>query len=151
MRKGLAAVRAVEQQFDLPRYLGLFADAHRLAGQTSEGLKILDDALDRAGRTGERWFDAELHRLKGGTLQATSPDAHGQAAACFRRAIEVARDQGAKLWELRATVSLARLWRTGASGAKARDLLSAALAWFTEGFDTPDLIGARALLDEYGC
>jgi hypothetical protein len=81
------------------------------AGSGSEALALLDEALARVNRTGERWFEAELHRLKGEALLASSSERAGEAEACYLQALAVAQNQGARLWELRATTSLARLWR----------------------------------------
>jgi predicted ATPase len=107
----------------------------------------LREALDRSEATGERWFEAELHRIKGDVLLRAPEVDPGQAEACFRQAITVAQGQQAKLWELRAATSLARLWRDQGKGAQAHDLLAPVYDWFTEGFDTPDLKEARVLLD----
>ena len=147
MRSGIAAVGAVGQEFDLPRYLGLLADAYRLTGQFSMALEACASALDCAKRTGERWFDAELHRLRGETLRAKSPASPREAAACFSEAVQAAQEQGAKLWELRAATSLARLCREGGGGVEARDLLAAVCAWFDDRLDAPDLAKARSTLD----
>ena len=101
-------------------------------------------------RTGERWWEAEVHRLKGELLlhQATSDVA--QAETCFHQALDVARYQQAKSLELRAATSLARLWQSQDKRQGARDLLAPVYEWFTEGFDTADLIEAKGLLDELG-
>jgi predicted ATPase len=108
-------------------------------------LALLDDALQLSERTGERWFAAELHRHKGRLLlRQGQVDA---AEGLYRKALEIAREQEAKLWELRAAVSLAQLRRDQGRRADARDLLAPVYGWFTEGFDTPDLKQAKALLD----
>ena len=98
-------------------------------------------------RTGERWSEAELHRLKGELLLQRGDDPE-EVETCYRQAIAVAQRQEAKSWELRATTSLARLLRDQGRAAEARDILSPIYHWFTEGFDTPDLQDAKALLDE---
>jgi predicted ATPase len=104
----------------------------------------LDDALQSAERTGERWFAAELNRHKG---QLLLRQGHSAAAEeLYRKALSIAEEQEAKLWELRAAVSLARLRRVQGRRAEARDLLAPIYGWFTEGFDTPDLREAKALL-----
>ncbi len=95
-----------------------------------------------------RWFEAELHRLKGELLLALPEPNPAEAETCFRRAVEVAREQNAKAWELRAATGLARLWHDQGKPVEARDLLAAVYGGFTEGFDTPDLKDAKALLDE---
>ena len=132
---------------NLAYFLGLLAQAHENAGQTGEALEVLTNALEMADRTGERWFEAELHRLRGEWLFAhgSGPD---EAAACFDRALAVARLQNARMWELRATTSLARLRRDQGRCAEARELLAPIHEWFTEGFNTPDLKETKALLDE---
>ena len=97
-------------------------------------------------RTGERWFEAELNRHKG---QLLLRQGHAEAAEeLYRKALSIAREQEAKLWELRAAASLARLSRDQGRRAEARHLLAPVYGWFTEGFDTPDLKDAKALLDE---
>ena len=101
-----------------------------------------------ADRTGERWFEAELHRLRGQWLIAHRSDEQGEAEACFERALAVARRQSAKIWELRTAVSFARLRRNQGRPVEARDLLAPVYEWFTEGLDTPDLEEAKALLDK---
>ena len=106
----------------------------------------VSDWLERL--TGERWFEAELYRLKGQCLIAHQHDGRAGAEACFQHAISVAREQRARLWELRATISLARLWRDQGRRSKAKDLLVPMYGWFTEGFDTADLMDAKALLQE---
>jgi predicted ATPase len=106
----------------------------------------LDDALRIVGRTGERWLEAELNRHKG---QLLLRQGYTEAAEeLYRKALGIAEEQGAKLWELRAAVSLARLRRDQGRRAEARDLLAPVYGWFTEGFGTPDLKEAKKLLDE---
>jgi predicted ATPase len=122
--------------------------AHARVGEPARAAPRVGEALERIEKTGERWFEAEAYRIKGEVvLRFADPD-QAEADRCFRRAIEVARNQGAKLWELRAATSLARLWTKQGKRAQARDLLAPVYAWFTEGFDTADLKDARALLDE---
>jgi predicted ATPase len=150
MRRGLAAKQATGAQIKVPYYLGLLAGALGAAGSGAEALVLLEEAMARVERTGERWYEAELYRLRGEvSLQAMVSDAN-QVEACFRKALEVARKQDAKWWELRAAGSLARLWRDQGKRAEARDLLAPVYGWFTEGFDTQDLKQARALLGELG-
>jgi predicted ATPase len=111
-------------------------------------MTLLDDALNIVEQTGERWFAAELNRHKGRLLLRQG---HTDAAEeLYRRALSIAEEQEAKLWELRAAASLARLRREQGRRAEARDLLAPVYGWFTEGFDTPDLKDAGALLDELG-
>ena len=131
-----------------PQFIALLAAACEIAGQVEEGLTLLDDALQIVEKTGERWFAAELNRQKGELLLRQG---HTEGAgALYRKALSIARRQEAKLWELRAAVSLARLRRGQGRHAEARDLLAPIYGWFTEGFDTPDLKEAKALLDELG-
>jgi predicted ATPase len=129
-------------------YCALLATACESAGQAEEALTLLDGTLQIVERTGERWFAAELNRHKGQLLQRQG---HPEAAEeLYRKALGIAEAQEAKLWELRAAVSLARLRRDQGRPAEARDLLAPVYGWFTEGFDTPDLKDAKALLDELG-
>jgi predicted ATPase/class 3 adenylate cyclase len=147
MRNGLAAKRATGAELKVPYYLGLLATACARIGQSAEALSLIDDALDRVAKTGERWFEAELHRRKGEVLLSLRERRQAAAETSFRLALAVAQDQRAKLWELRAAMSLARLWRDQGKRARARDLLAPIYGWFTEGFDTADLRDAKALLD----
>jgi predicted ATPase len=146
MRSGLTAYRATGAEMWIPYHTTLRARACEIAGQIEEGLTLLDDALQLSQRTGECWFAAELDRHKGELLLR-----HGHSEAAeelYRKALSIAVEQEAKLWELRAAVSLARLRRDQDRRAEARDLLAPVYGWFTEGFDTPDLKEAKALLDE---
>jgi predicted ATPase len=118
-----------------------------MAGQTSVGLELIEKALEQVSRTGERVWEAELHRLKGELLLTESWNKRREAEQCFRKAVEIAQGLHAKSWELRATMSLARLL---AKGDEARAMLGEIYNWFTEGFDTPDLKDAKALLDQLG-
>jgi predicted ATPase/class 3 adenylate cyclase len=120
------------------------------SGEIDEALSLLDRGLETANATDERFFEAELHRLKGEWLLSHRPALHTEVEGCYQRALAVARKQEAKLWELRASMSLARLWRDQGKRTEARDLLAPIYGWFTEGFDTPDLKEAKALLEELG-
>jgi class 3 adenylate cyclase/predicted ATPase len=148
MRRGLAAKQATGAQLKVPYYLGLMAGVLRGAGSGSDALTLLEEALARVNRTGERWFEAELHRLKGEAALAYSSGRAVEAETCFRQAVAVAQNQSARLWELRAATSLARLWRDQGKRAQAHDLLAPVYGRFTEGFDTADLQNAKGLLDE---
>ncbi len=99
-------------------------------------------------KTGYRWSEAELHRLKGELLLQQSPDNHTEAETCYHQALDIARTQQAKSWELRAATSLARLWQSQGKRQDAYDLLAPVYGWFTEGFGTADLLDAKTLLDE---
>jgi predicted ATPase len=146
LRSGTAAYRATGAEAWMPHYIGLLAAACEIAANTEEALALLDDALQIVERTGERWLEAELHRHKG---QVLLRQGHCEAAEeLYRKALSIAEVQEAKLWELPAAVSLARLRRDQGSRAEGRDLLTPVYGWFTEGFDTPDLKEAKALLDE---
>jgi class 3 adenylate cyclase/predicted ATPase len=164
MRKGLAAIQATGASLRRPYYLALLAEASGRAGDLEDGLSMLTEALAVVARTRERWFEAELHRLTGELLLrskarrlefAVSPSDSAfcaalaeQADASFRQALDVARLQQAKSWELRAATSLSRLWQSQGKRKQAADLLAPILGWFTEGFDTADLRDAKTLLDE---
>jgi predicted ATPase len=127
-------------------FLALLAEACEIAGEIEEGLTLLDDGLGIAEQTGARWFAAELNRQKGRLLLRQG---HAEAAEeLYRKALSIAREQEAKLWELRAAVSLARLRRGQGRRAEANDLLAPVYNWFTEGFDTADLKEVRGLLGE---
>jgi predicted ATPase len=164
MRQGLAAYEAIGAKIVLPYFFALLAEAHGKAGQTEEGLAMLAEALALVHRVEERYYEAELYRLKG-TLTLQSKTSLGQvqgrsqasqdksevekeAEECFWKAIEVARRQQARSLELRASMSLARLWQQQGKTSKAHQMLAEVYGWFTEGFDTKDLQEARALLAE---
>jgi predicted ATPase len=148
LRQGLAAKEAIGVLQHTPSGLGLLAGLSIAIQNSGEALSVLDEALARVNRLEERWFEAELYRLKGDALLILSPERAAEAEACYHQALAVARDQGASLWELRAATSLARLWAEQGQRAEARDLLAPIYGWFTEGFDTADLKDARALLEE---
>jgi predicted ATPase len=148
MHQGLAAYTATGAELWVPDLLVLLAEAHGRAGRPASGLDFLAEGLDRADKTEGRWLEAELHRLRGELLLAL-PDRDPVAGeACFSRAIAVAREQGARMWELRAATSLARLRRDQGRHTEGCDLLAQVYGQFTEGFGTPDLQEARELLDE---
>jgi predicted ATPase len=146
LRAGLAAFRATGAVTHVPFFLTLLAGAEGMAKQQDEALEHLAEAERLMAETEERWAAAELHRVRGELLHAS----HDPAAAerSFSRAIGIAQQQSAKFWELRAATSLAQLWREQGKRDAAGDLLTPIYAWFTEGFDTPILKEAKALLDE---
>jgi predicted ATPase len=148
MRQGLATWLATGTHLFRPYYLGLLAEACGKAGQAVEGLRLLAEALAAARKTGERFYEAELHRLMGKLLLEEAPLNASEAEDFFSRALDVARRQQAKSLELRAAASLARVWGEQGRRAEARDLLAPVYGWFTEGFDTADLKEAKALLDQ---
>jgi predicted ATPase len=142
---GSAAYRATGAEVWMPYHLALLARAYEIAGQIQDAAALLEDALQTMERTGERWFAAELNRLKGQLLLRRG---HAQAAEQFYyEALHIATEQEAKLWELRAAVSLARFRGDQGRHAEARDLLAPVYGWFTEGLDMPDLQEAKALLE----
>jgi predicted ATPase len=146
MRRGTAAYRATGTDLYVPAIIGLLASACEIGGRIEEAAALLNEALQIVERTGERWFAAELYRQKG---QLLLRQGQGEAAEeLYRTGLSIAKAQEAKLWELRAAVSLARLRRDQGRRAEAHHLLSPIYGWFTEGFDTPDLKEAKSLLDE---
>jgi class 3 adenylate cyclase/tetratricopeptide (TPR) repeat protein len=146
LRSGSAAYLATASEMWTPHHIALVARACEIAGQFEEAVTLVNDALQIVARTGERWLEAELNRHKG---QLLSRQGHTEAAEeLYRKALSIAREQEAKLWELRAAVSLARLRGDQGHHTEARDLLAPVYGWFTEGFGTPDLKEAKALLDE---
>jgi DNA-binding winged helix-turn-helix (wHTH) protein/class 3 adenylate cyclase/predicted ATPase len=146
LRAGSSAYCATGATVWMPLYIALLAGAYKIAGQIEECAARLDQAMQIVDRTGERWFAAELNRHKG--LLQLRQGQPATAEELYRKALGIAREQEAKLWELRAAASLARLWCDQGQGAAARDLLAPVYDWFTEGFATPDLKNAKALLDE---
>jgi adenylate cyclase len=148
MRQGLAEFQATGSKFVLPYMIGLHASALREMGKGDESVRLVDDALEMVDETGERFCEAELHRLKGVVLMGQFTPDPRVAEISFLRALEIARTQSAKFWELRAATSLARLWHSQGKTTEARGLLAPVYGWFTEGFDTADLKEAKSLLDE---
>jgi predicted ATPase len=147
IEQGIEAWRTTGATIFVPYFLGLLGTTHGLEGRAAEGLRFLAEALDAVNATGEHWFEPELHRLKGELLRLAGSD-RGTTEASLLRAITIAREQNANLWELRAATSLAHLWSDQGRRAEAHDLLAPIYGWFSEGFDTPDLKEARALLQE---
>jgi predicted ATPase len=147
MRQGIAVIRATGSRVELSLGLARLAEAHGQVGQAEEGLALLPEVLAWVDTNGERAFEAEVYRIQGELLlRQTVPDEF-QAAECFQHALDVARHQQAKSWELRAAMSLARLWQRQGKRAEARELLAEIYGWFTEGFDTADLQEAKAFLE----
>ena len=148
LREGLVAYRATGAELECSHWLALLAEAYRDTGQPKEGLRVIAEALDHVAQTGIVYYEAELHRLEAELrLRLDTPDEQ-RAEISLRRALETARQQQAKSWELRAATSLARLWGEHGRRAEARNLLAPVYGWFTEGFDTADLKDAKALLDQ---
>jgi predicted ATPase len=154
MQQGLAAFRAAETEMGRTARLLWLAVAYAKVGQVEEGLTVLAEALAIVDKTEERAYEAELYRLKGQlTLKqygVRGPEAEVQreAEACLHKAIEIARRQQAKSLELRAVMSLSRLWQQQGKKEEARQMLAKIYGWFSEGFDTADLKEAKALLEE---
>ena len=130
-----------------PYGLTLLAEAYAQLEQAEEGLAVVSEALETVATTGERFYEAELHRLQG-ELSLQLPTPLAEAEACLQQALAVARRQQAKSLELRAAMSLSRLWQQQGKRAEAHQLLAEVYGWFTEGFDTADLQEAKALLAE---
>lgn len=163
LRQGLAAWQATGAEHERPYWLALLAEGCGQEGQIEKGLAALAEALKMVQATGDCEYAAELYRLKGELVlqaaahrprsetlhpQRPAPSTHAEAeaAACFQRAIAIARQQQAKSWELRAVMSLARLWQQQGKREEARQMLAEICHWFTEGFETKDLQDAKGLL-----
>src|SRR5215471_118447 len=147
MRQGLAAVLATGQTLAQPFCLVLLAEVAGQVGQPEEGLRLVTEALAAFAHSGRGDLLAEAYRLQGVLLLHPAVAEAGQAEACFQQALAVARRQEAKSWELRAAMSLSRLWQQQGKRAEAYELLAPIYGWFAEGFDTADLHEAQALLD----
>jgi predicted ATPase len=154
IRQGLAAYQATGAESSRPYYAFLLAEAYRTVGDTAAGLAVLEEALAGIERTQERWWAAEIHRCKGELLLQEGQGLQGksqrhtwlEAEQSFCQALDIARQQQAKSLELRAAMSLSRLWQQQSQRAQARQLLAEVYHWFTERFDTADLQEAQALL-----
>ena len=147
IRRGLAAWRATNTAYWRMYFLALLAETHGKAGQREEGLTVFAEALTAVEETGMHLYEPELYRLKGEFLLALAPENHAEPEACFRLALLAARQQSAKSLELRAVMSLSRLYQKQGKTAEARRMLAEIYGWFTEGFDTTDLQEAKALLE----
>jgi len=150
LRNALAEYRATRAELARPNYLGMLAEAYTAMGRLEDGLAALTEALTAATRTSQRAIEPELHRLRGELLlrRPATSSTGPEAEACFHQAFQLARDQGGRSFELRAAMSLARYWRDHERVAEAREVVQGAYAAFTEGFDTPDLLEATALIRE---
>jgi predicted ATPase len=148
LTSGITAFRSTGATLWMPLYLSCLAKAYAELGQFDDAWRCIGEAITAVEATKERWCEAEVHRVAG-EIALKSPEPDGtKAEAYFERALAVAREQQAKSWELRASVSMARLWRDQGKLHEARDLLAPVYGWFTEGFDTLDLKDTRALLDD---
>jgi class 3 adenylate cyclase/tetratricopeptide (TPR) repeat protein len=148
MRRHVSVYRAAGAEWAAEYFLALIAIALGRTGQHDEALGTIGDAMSIIEKTGEKFFEAEVHRVNGELLLAQDPSKTAEAENSFRTAIDISRKQKAKSWELRATSSLARLLAKQGQRDKAHAMLAEIYGWFTEGFDTADLIDAKALLDE---
>jgi len=148
--QGWEAVQRIGQQLYRPYQLALLAEAYGQAGHPEAGLPCLAEAVTRVAATEERWWAAEVSRLQGELLLCLPRPDLPQATACFHQALDVARRQQARMLELRAALSLSRLWQQQGQRTDAYELLAPIYGWFTEGFDTADLQEAKALLAELG-
>jgi len=145
---GITSLRSSEATIGEPFFLLHLAMAYAELGQPEDARRCIDDAIETTERSKEKWGEAEVHRIAGEiALKSPRPDA-AKAEKYFERALAVARDQQAKSWELRAAMSMARLWRNQGKRDEARKLLAPVYGWFTEEFDTLDLKEAKALLNE---
>ncbi len=148
IEQGIATFQATGARTWLPYFLGLQAEAYGRAKRIDDGLGSVAEGLALADKTEQHCWRAELNRIKGELLLALSSEHHAEAERCCFQALDLARAQKAKSWELRAATSLSRLRQKQRKETEARDLLAPVYAWFTEGSDTPDLKDAKALLDE---
>jgi predicted ATPase len=137
--QGIDAKRATGSELGQSYLLALLTEGYAQMGQREKGLAVLSEAFTFVDKTGERVFEAELHRLKGDLLLQQSPDNSAEAESCFQHAITIAQHQSAKSWELCAATGLARLGQSQGKRQDAYDLLEPVYGWFTEGFDTADL------------
>jgi predicted ATPase len=148
LRRGIDTCAALGIRLYQPYHQAALAQAHLKAGETQAGLDVVEEAMRFVAESGLRFWEAELWRLKGTLLLHLAPDEPQAAEACYLEALKVAQYQQAKSLELRAAMSLARLWCDQGRRDEARDLLAPIYSWFTEGFNTPDLKDAKAMLDE---
>jgi predicted ATPase len=150
VRQGIAAFRATGSAVAVPYFSALLADVSAHLGHTEDGLQALAEAHALMEQQEERWWEAEVSRLRGVLLLQQTGTLPTEAETCFRQALDVARRQEAKSLELRAAMSLSRLWQQQGKHAEVYELLAPIYGWFTEGFDTTDLQEAKALLEELG-
>jgi predicted ATPase len=148
MREGVAAAAGTSSHWNEPYFLGLLGETLAAAGEINAGIAAIDDALAGAAASGQRGWDAELHRLRGELEHKRPRPDLVSMEGCYRKAVAVAREQGTRGFELRAATSLARLLAGNGKRSEAQDLLAPVYGWFTEGFDTQDLTDAKAVLDE---
>jgi tetratricopeptide (TPR) repeat protein len=154
LKESVAALRTGGWQLQLTAFLAALGDGYGKVHRVADGLAAVAEGLVVSEKNGDRWFDAELYRVRGELLckqnAHAEPNGKIEPETCFRRALEIAREQEAKWWEMRTTVSLARLLAKQGKRDEARAMLAEIYGWFTEGFDTTDLKDANALLEELG-
>ena len=150
MRDRRALLRKIQYRLFDPLYAKLLADVEAGRGNVESALEVVSEALSDVEQTGQSWFNAELHRTRGELLLRCRPIDTATCETALKRAIHLARSQQARTFELRASLSLAKLYQTECRHEAARELLAPVYGWFTEGFDTRDLIEAKALLEELG-
>jgi predicted ATPase len=148
VRQGITALQATGQALVIPYLRTLLADVSATLGHSADGLQALGEAHTLVEQQEERWWEAEVSRLRGVLLLRQTGTPQADAEACFHQALDVSRRQQAKSLELRAAMSLSRLWQLQGKRTEARELLAPIYGWFTEGFETADLQEAKALLDE---
>lgn len=147
VKQGFDTFRGTGAELSLTHYHTVLAEAYMASDRLEDARQTVDDGLDFVERCSERFHESNLHRLKGELILAASPDKRPEAIAEFEQAVEIARNQKAKSWELRAAISLAQLWQAEGQKSQACDVLNTAYQKFTEGFDTPDLVEAKSLLE----
>jgi len=146
LHQGFSAFRATGAEINQSYFLAFLAEAYGTMGQPATGLAVLAEALTHVDKTGERWYAPELYRLKGELLLQQNSGNQAEAENCFHHALDIARHQQAKSFELRTAASVAKLWQQQGKRQEAYNLLAPIYEWFTEGFDTADLKDAKALL-----
>ena len=147
MKQAMAAFQVTRIRNWTPLFAVSLVPALALQGDVSQGLLILDDEVEVVASTGERAWDAEIRRAQGQLMLMQSANNDPAAERYFQQALRIARDQNAKAWELRAAISLARLWQSRGRNDDARELLEPIYEWFPEGFDVPDFVEAKQLLN----
>jgi predicted ATPase len=147
INQGLIAYCATGAEILRSYFLALLAEVHGIIEQADSGLTALAEALLLTDAARVHWYESELYRLKGTLLLQRSSDNQVEAETCFHKAIAIAQNQSTKSWELRAAISLARLWQSQDKRQDAYNVLAPVYGWFTEGFDTADLKDAKALLE----
>jgi len=148
MVPAIASAQSTGSTLWMPLYLASLANAYGEAGEFASAMRCVHEATTTVEATGESWCEAEINRIAGEIALASPESDAATAQAYFESALAVARQQQAKSWELRAAMSLARLWHDRGKPQQARELVAPVYGWFTEGFDTLDLKEAKALLNE---